>query len=432
MILAEFETLLKQTLGLDATSIGSSAIEYAVQKRLVACQLEDWQAYWELVRTSEDELQALIEAVVVPETWFFRDQESFAALARLVIQEWWPLHPEGVLRLLSLPCSTGEEPYSMAMALFDAGLPRHRFRIDAMDISDRVLRLARLALYGKNSFRGQNLGFRDRYFEATAEGYHLTEQVCQQVHFQQGNVFDSDLLPGREGYDIIFCRNMLIYFDRATQDRVVQVLERLLAPKGILFVGPSETALLLSHNFASTKIPLAFAFRRGEIVSPPSQTLQPAKKTLWLKRKTILLRKKTMKISAPTRIRTSIVEPPLKPSPSPSWSLPSVSSEKQRIDLERADQLANDGRLEEAAKCCEEFLRTYGASAKALYLLGLVRDAAGQQVEAAGFYRKALYLDPHHHEALLHLALLLEKQGDQAGAKVLNDRVQRLEQKLKN
>src|SRR5437660_5043000 len=132
MVLADFENLLKETMGLDVASIGSSAIERAVEKRLLACELQETHAYWERVRASASELQELIEAVVVPETWFFRDRKAFAALVRVVQEEWLRTHPEGVLRLLSLPCSTGEEPYAMAMALRDAGVPAHRFRVDAV------------------------------------------------------------------------------------------------------------------------------------------------------------------------------------------------------------------------------------------------------------------------------------------------------------
>ena len=110
-----------------------------MQERQSACHLGDVHAYLERVRVSGTELQALIEAVVVPETWFFRDRHAFVALARLAREEWLPSHREGALALLSLPCSTGEEPYSMAMALLDADVPANRFRVDAVDISTRSL-----------------------------------------------------------------------------------------------------------------------------------------------------------------------------------------------------------------------------------------------------------------------------------------------------
>ncbi|PYR25924.1 MAG: methyltransferase, partial [Acidobacteria bacterium] len=151
--------------------------------------------YWKHLGVSDAELQELIDAVVVPETWFFRDRESFLALARLVREEWLRSPWAGVLRLLSLPCSTGEEPYSMAMALLEAAVPADRFRIDALDISTRALAQAGRAVYGRNSFRGDELGFRDRHFETAAQNYRVSETVRQRVRLQQGNLFAAVFLP---------------------------------------------------------------------------------------------------------------------------------------------------------------------------------------------------------------------------------------------
>ena len=152
MSLAAIENLLKETMGMDAASVSPSVIRRAVEERQAAQRLPDPAAYLALLQQSDTELQELIEAVVVPETWFFRDREAFAALARLAL-EWRQQHAQGVMRLLSLPCSTGEEPYSMAMALLDAGIPAERFAVDAVDISQQALRKARQAEYGRNSFR---------------------------------------------------------------------------------------------------------------------------------------------------------------------------------------------------------------------------------------------------------------------------------------
>lgn len=420
---AEFENFLKQEIGLDAASIGSSAIERAVQVRMSACEMNNMLAYRELVRASATELQALIEAVVVPETWFFRDCEAFSALARMAFEEWLRAHTEGVMRLLSLPCSSGEEPYSMAMALLDAGFPASRFQIDAVDISALGLAHAKRAVYGKNSFRGANLEFRDRYFEATAHGHRLSDTVRQQVHFHHANLFAPNFLPGAEIYDMIFCRNLLIYFDRDTQDNAVRVLQRLLKAKGVLFVGPSETGLMLSHDFVSAKVPLAFAFRKFDATAraaarAPATPIRPA-------------------------VRSPMISPPAAPKLSPqkrihSFPQPVVTPWKGTpkapagsIDtgMAEASALADQGHLVEAAKSCEEYMRRQGPSPQAFYLLGLIRDASGNLSEAAQHYRKALYLDPNHLESLSQLALLLEKQGDDKGAQVLRNRVQRVEPK---
>jgi len=102
------------------------------------------------------------------------------------------------------------------------------------------------------------------------------------------------------------------------------------------------------------------------------------------------------------------------------------------VGIDEATRLADQGRLVEATACCEEHLRQHGPSANAFHLMGLVRDATGNQPEASDYYRKALYLDPNHHEALIHLALLMEKKGNTAGAQLLRNRARRLEQNSKS
>jgi chemotaxis protein methyltransferase WspC len=408
MVYPDFETLLKEAIGLDAASVGTSAVERAVQLRMSAGKIRDAQAYWEIVKASAAELQQLIEAVVVPETWFFRDREAFEMLERIAREEWPRTHPDSILRLLSLPCSSGEESCSMAMTLLDAGLPPDRHRIDAVDISEHILLRARSGIYGKNSFRSADLAFRDRHFEKIAHGYRLNDSVRRQVHYRRGNILAPEFALTAEPYDIIFCRNLLIYFDRPTQDRAVQVLERLLAPNGVLFVGPSETALLLSHDWVSIKAPMAFAFRRADAAARAKASV-PA----WPAGRKAALAKPVKPIAA-RRHTNSAPPPPAQPDPA--------------IDpgIDEAARLADQGRLAEATQSCEEYLRKHGSSVQALHLMGLVRAAAGDLTIAAQYYRKALYLDPNHHDALLHLGMLLDEQGDAAGARVIRDRILRL------
>src|SRR5262249_21641542 len=150
----------------------------------------------------------------VCETWFFRDPASFDAFTQAAL-EWLGRNPAGTLRILSVPCSTGEEPCSLAMRLLDSKVPPHRFVIDAVDVSGRSLARAQRALYGKNSFRGGDLSFRDRHFRETAEGFELSDTVRKCVRFHQDNVLAETFLAGHEPYQIIFCRNLLIYFDSA-------------------------------------------------------------------------------------------------------------------------------------------------------------------------------------------------------------------------
>ncbi|HUS23950.1 MAG TPA: CheR family methyltransferase [Candidatus Binatia bacterium] len=408
MAFLKFEALLRDRIGLDPASIGSPLIERAVRVRTQACGLHDPLDYWEHVNGSERELQELIEAVVVPETWFFRHRESFAALAGPVLQPLLRARAGSELRFLSLPCSTGEEPYSLAMALLDAGLPPARFRVDAVDVSRRALRHARRGLYGANSFRGDDLAFRERHFTpvgGAATEWRIGRNVRAQVRFRHGNLFQTAL----DGpYDAVFFRNVLIYFDRPTQQQALARVTRLVAPHGALFVGPSETALLQGSSFAPAGVPLSFAFFRaptstapGAARKAPAPTSRPAQ-----------LRPLPLPMPAATPRGTSKPAPPAKAAAD--------------APLVRAARLADAGRLDEARRDCDEHIRAHGPSAASLYLLGLLSDAAGDLDGAAALYRKALYLDPHHGDALAHLTLLLEKRGDHAAARVLRGRAQRL------
>lgn len=406
MPLAKFETMLKRTMGLDIQSIGRPMLERALQERQGSCGVADLDAYWLLLQMSEPEQLQLIESVIVPETWFFRNREAFLEMVQL--QQRWPrlIGASQPLRILSLPCSTGEEPYSIAMALLDAGVPPSHFQIDAIDISPQSLDVARQAVYGKNSFRGDYLSFRDRYFALNEQGYALSETVRQQVRFAQSNLFAADLLAAQAPYDIIFCRNLLIYFDRATQHQAVTILLRRLAPEGLVFVGPAESALMMLHELTPIKAPMAFAFRQGAPKPEIARTaLPPAVAYVPL----APAPRSTAAHSTPARARTASGNPDKPP----------------QASLAAAQLLADQGKLNEAAAACDQFIRRHGASAAAYYLSGVIHDAADRKQAAADCYRKALYLEPNHADAMTHLAALLQTMGDYAGAKLLQQRARR-------
>jgi chemotaxis protein methyltransferase WspC len=266
------ETLLRRTLGLEVASVGPAAVERLVRRRMKALGFEDLTAYAAHVSADPAEWEELLEGVVVTETWFFRDQSPFQAFVQMAQQELQlraavgTRNPElrsGPLRVLSVPCSTGEEPYSLVMALRDAGVAGHRFTIEAVDISARALARAQLGRYGRNSFRGKALEFRDRHFTVGENGFLLNREVRESVRFARGNLLEEKFIANRPPYDFVFCRNLLIYFDRVTQRRALQCLRRLLTPTGVLFVGPAELPLVSEHGFTPIERPMSFACQRS-------------------------------------------------------------------------------------------------------------------------------------------------------------------------
>jgi chemotaxis protein methyltransferase WspC len=412
--MTQIEHLLRQRIGLDASSIGSTVIERIVRLRMKGLGLRRVEDYKRLLGTASKEWAGLIESVVVTETWFFRDKEAFAAFVR-VVEEWLSAHPTAQLRVLSIPCSSGEEPYSLAMALMDAAVPHDRFHIEGIDISVRALDRAQRGVYGRNSFRGQELAFRDRYFQASKDGYVLSPSVRSRVQFRRENVLSDAFTTGSPMYHVIFCRNLLIYFDAPTQRKVFQRLNNLLAPDGMLFVGPAETPLALANGFVSANLPMAFACRKPGA--------QPA-----VTRKSPAANARSLPMPPPVVLPSDLALNGTARAGFPAAPAVRVAPSALPPDLLLARRLADEGRFKDALELCHAHLREHGASAQAHYLVGLVHDANGHS-QAEQYYRKALYLDPNHYETLLQMALLLQKNGDAEQARTFRRRAQRTQQK---
>ncbi len=460
MSLARFESWLLEETGIDAESLGAQALARAVAARAAATvgagvtgdpaggtlhPEAAHDAYWDVLTATAAERQALIDTLVVPETWFFREREAFAALARGGMER-LVRHPGEVLRVLSAPCSTGEEPYSAAMALFEAGLAHEQFGIDAIDISSASIEAAAHGVYGRNAFRGDALAFRERYFHATPQGWQLADAVRRAVHFERANLFEW-LAAHPVRYDFIFCRNVLIYFDRQAQDRAIGLLRARLADGGMIFVGPAETGLMMRHEFASAQIPLAFGFRW-----PGGEGAQAAD-PLALPARSVRTRHDAAPSSSPyaalhTSLRPLHTVPPTRAAALPamrpatqfvttpaftaSKAAPQASSTPNPSNpptLAEARRLADAGSLDAAARAATQHAQAAPDDAEAWYLLGLIADAQGEAALALGHYRKTLYLEPGHYEALTHLAALLEVQGDADGARRLMRRAERASQR---
>ncbi len=409
-MIEHIERLLKSRIGLDAESVGRSVIERAVRQRMTALGQSELESYWTNLGGSPREQQALVEAVVVPETWFFRYQESFNALASLALERHAQLCGARPMRLISLPCSSGEEPYSIAMALLDAGFAPGQFQIDALDVSDKVLEQARQGRYGRNSFRGEALDFRERFFREQAGTFLLDERVRGCVHLRTGNLLDGNLFADAPSYDFIFCRNLLIYFDRPTQVRVLELLKRQLQDGGTLFIGPAEASLASQNGLQALGRQQTFAFQLATtIAAKPAAALH-----------TPVGRSRPQGMAAARPAIASRARPALKRARSEA---PAAQPRSEDIWAEVAS-LANAGRSAEARQRSEQHLQQHGPSAAGYYWLGLLSDVDGLSAQACAYYRKAIYLEPQHREALTHLAAHLEAQGDQAGAQRLYRRAQ--------
>jgi len=415
---AQVEKLLSEVIGLDPESIGSAAIKSEVRSLMKSLDVHDANLYAERLRTDKEEMGRLIDRIVVPETWFFRDRESYRFL-RQYAKEIGP-DKAGVVRVLSAPCSTGEEPYSITMTLLEAGLKTGDFIVDAVDISGRALEHARQAEYGKSSFRGAK-GPPDRYFASHGERWAVDRTIGAQVRF----IHDNILRPGFSGdygkYHIIFCRNLLIYLSREGRRRLFECLEHMLLPGAVLFAGHSELASFLQRGYVPVVHPRSFACVRasGEAVQKYERELPGAETRVSVKPVEKISHQKPFAQERPQERRQ-------KGKGDTSTDLPVGSVEPPLSAIRR---MADRGSLAEASRLCEQYLKESGPDREGLYLMGLISQALGHTERAEEMFMKTLYLDPSHYEALLHMALLHEQKGDGSGARIYRQRIKRLEER---
>lgn len=411
MELASVEQLLADRIGLDPSAAGPGLVARAVSTRIETLGLADAdrQRYPAILRHSKAEMQALIEEVVVPESWFFRDERPFTFLTEHVLGR-FSIDPSlPPFRVLSVPCAGGEEPYSIAMTLIDARVARDRFHIDAADVSEKSLAAARRGVFSVNSFRARDLSFRDRHFSTVATGYVLDERIRSCVNFHHHNILDVDFFEQAAPYDAIYCRNLLIYFDSSSRKKALDALDRLLAPGGLLFLGHAEQLGVLGKRFRHVGGRGSFAFARFAPSTAESESGVPL-----VPRREKAKSKPAHRVTHRRRIRVS--EAIVAPQDSSAAGSPAGSDPMGRDLLAEATRLADQGQHGQAGALCEEHLRRRGPSASCYYLLGLVRQAAGDKNEAAACFEKAVYLEPRHEEALLSLALFAERGGDHASA----------------
>ncbi|MBI5826491.1 MAG: chemotaxis protein CheR [Deltaproteobacteria bacterium] len=414
--------LLRTRIGLNAESIGVQVLEKAVRDCMAECGSASIEEYIQTLMCFPNEVDRLVESVVIPETYFFRDKELFNGFKEYLRQFWLDRKTSAPLRVLSVPCSTGEEPYSIAMLLFDMNIGRDRFHIDAVDISVQALDAAMRGVYTAYSFRGTDPSLCNRYFSKSAEGYVIKKEVSSAVNFQQGNILTWDFASMRAGYDVIFCRNLLIYFDNAAKKKAVSVLFRLLNGDGVLFVGHAETARLSADGFSRLAFPRAFAHRIGadpehrRVVPCPSGHKEklPAARAQGDAHRARVVSKKTEPDALPRRSGEAHGQDAAK----------SRTNAAERIA--EAYRLVGAGDIDNALRICEDLVAHDSYSAQAYYILGQVVDSTGDGYLAEEYLKKAVYLDPGFHDALAYLSNLCERLGDAKNAARFGERAGRV------
>ena len=422
---AGLESLLTSWIGLDSSTLGTASLGSAFQRRLEATGLTSLDALRATVEHDLRERDLLVEDVVVSESWFFRDEQTFSFLesfARTIAA----MPGRRPVRILSVPCACGEEPYSIAMRLFDAGLPAEAFTIDAFDVSHACLDRARAGGYSSNAFRNADLDFRRRWFHEDGRRSVIDPAVRKQVRFAWGNLLDPGFAAGAAAYDLIFCRNLLIYLTPHARQQVERTLDRLLAPDGALVLGAAEPPIMRGGWLPAGASSMFALLRRthapvtgGNLQAAPGRGVRgrsaepPRLATGGLRSAAsprALAAKASPQADEPLALRTAS----------------EVSATPLAALLDKAGELANAGRHTDAIALCEAHVRDAGPTPDLFFLLGTLYQAHGDPDRAESCFHKTLYLDPMHEEAALALALLAGCRGDERMAESYRETATRI------
>jgi chemotaxis protein methyltransferase WspC len=303
------------------------------------------------------------------------------------------------------------------MTLREAGLAPDRFRVDAFDLSRRALEAARLAAYGERAVRRVPPRLLRHYFLAGEGTWTVSQDARRGVHFSRGNVIDPGVLRDEAPFDVVFCRNVLIYLDDRARRRLMDTIARALRDDGVLITGHAETATVVAPLFVSAGVPRTFAYvkHRPEGVA--------------------VLRSMAHAKSAEERVAETIA----RSAPGAASAEPSTLRKRRAAhdgtptapigpgdaDLEQARRLADAGRLVEAIAAALRWVAAHPTSVEGHFLVGVAASAAGRFDAAEQALRRVLYLDPGHDAALAHLADLRERAGARAEAARLRRRARR-------
>lgn len=395
------------------------------------------------------EWRELARELTVGETYFFRNIEQFHALREAVLPA--RIRARGPVRRLSLAsigCSSGEEPYTMAMVLRQSLPPASGWSVSitAVDVNPDAIEKARSGRYSEWSLRGTPAEMRDRWFRREGRSLVVDENVRRMVTFEERNVVADQSFWSNSSFDVVFCRNMLMYLAPGMAQGVVARIAGALLPGGFFFLGHAETLRGLSREFHLRHTHDTFYYQKRLENEPVTEAVPewnapsvPLAEIFdsadsWVD----TISRSAERIRSLTEGRVHSGTPPgATPAGrfdlAPAFALlrderyeealalleglPAAASRNSDVLVLRAVLLAHRGRLTEAESVCRELLAVDELSAGAHYLMALCREGARDREGAIDHDQTAAYLDPTFAAPRLHLGLLARKSGDRGTAR---------------
>ncbi|HBD94122.1 MAG: chemotaxis protein CheR [Spirochaetes bacterium GWF1_31_7] len=245
----KFRDLIYDASGMHFSEINRPILESRLKERLRKANLESVDDYYTLITKSDEELKILLDAVTTNLTSFFRNKVHFTGFENGVIEDLKKVKKDKTIRLWSAGCSTGEEPYSLAMVLKDK-LPDWKIEIVASDISFNVLMKAREGYYPKARVVGIPPEYLKRFMTEVGDGYSIKDEIKNIITFDYHNLKNE---PSFKKFDIVFCRNVIIYFDAKAQEDVINGFYNSMTNHSYLFIGHSESLFGMKTKFIFTK-----------------------------------------------------------------------------------------------------------------------------------------------------------------------------------
>ncbi len=258
-LLAELTT---EKFGISFSGNRMKILEGRLKNRLKELHMDTFGEYYRYIKYYDhncDELKKLSQIITNNETYFFRESHQLEAVIDIINNI---IKSGKIAYILSAACSSGEEPYSLAIYLLEKGLAPSSWKIDACDLHEGKLEQARRGVYRETSLRTCTIEQKEKYFIKSGDLYLLKDKYKQGVHFQNTNLADPTSDIGNETYDIIFCRNMLIYFEESAFDTAVSMFYRALKKNGFLLLGNSESLIGRRKDFIPTSLKGAVAYTK--------------------------------------------------------------------------------------------------------------------------------------------------------------------------
>lgn len=402
--LSRVEDVLREASGMTLASSVRRSLGTALIRAAEARGMELPAFLQRLLAREAQFVEQFIEYAVIGETYFFRHPEHLRELARVAAQK-----EEGLFRVWSAGCATGEEAYSIAMTLLAAGLPVERVRVTASDISARSLQRARAATYGPWSVRRIEPSMERRFLTPQGDLVMVSSQVRRPVDFVRHNLVLDAAPVGDQ--DAVFCRNVLIYFPQELVQQVIARLIGAITPGGLLFLAPAEVPLANGLGLEQIdvqgspvfRVPTARASQPAEsspaAQAPPDPKLEALRKLKPLSPASIPQR--------PTPAPAPAPEPAAPASPAASTRTPSDDVMRQAVSA------AREGKFDQAEELGREAARKLVP--EAYLLLAMVAETRGELNGAVDLVRKALYLDPQMaqgHATLVSLYMRLNRREE--------------------